>query len=93
MHGKGSNFLNFSLEQIYNQSYSNIQVVISDHSIDNSIYTVCNDWSKKLNIKYLKNTKNRGSSSANINNAINNCDGKLIKILFQDDFLFYKNSI
>lgn len=93
MHGQGARFLGFSLERIYNQSYPNIQVVISDHSIDESIYTVCNDWLKKLNIKYLKNTKNRGSSSANINNAINNCDGELIKILFQDDFLFYKNSI
>ena len=93
MHGQGARFLGFSLERIYNQSYPNIQVVISDHSIDESIYTVCNDWSKKLNIKYLKNTEGIGSSSVNINNAINNCDGELIKILFQDDFLFHTNSI
>lgn len=93
MQGKGVEFLNFSLDKIKNQTYKDIQVVISDHSLNDDIKRLCNYWSKKLNIKYLKNEDNRGSSSANINNAIENSDGDIIKILFQDDFFFDETSI
>lgn len=93
MKGRGVEFLNFSLEKIDNQTYKDIQVVISDHSLNNDIKRLCDYWMKKLNIKYIKNEINRGSSSSNINNAIENSDGDLIKILFQDDFLFDEYSI
>jgi hypothetical protein len=93
MRGRGVEFLNFSLEKINSQTYKDIQIVISDHSLNNDIKRLCDYWLKKLNIKYLKNEDNRGSSSANINNAIENSDGDIIKILFQDDFLFDEYSI
>jgi len=93
MKGYGSQFLDESLSKINNQTYKNIQVVISDHSSNNDLEKVINFWSDKLNIKYIKNIKNIGSSSSNTNLAIDNCDGELIKILFQDDFLYDENSI
>lgn len=93
MKGQGVAFLDFSLEKISRQTYKDIQVVISDHSVNIEIGDLCRHWSKKLNIKYIKNTLKRGSSSANINNAMDYCDGKIIKILFQDDFLFSEQSI
>ncbi len=93
MNGMGNIFLNFSLEKIYNQTFKDIQVVISDHSKNEEIFNTCKKWKDKLNIKYLKNNKKIGSSSANINNAIKNSDGEWIKILFQDDFLFNENSL
>jgi hypothetical protein len=93
MNGRGVEFLNFSFEKIYEQTYKEIQVVISDHSIDEGIKDLCDQWKEKLNIKYVKNDKNRGSSSSNINNAIDHSDGEIIKILFQDDYLYGENSI
>jgi glycosyltransferase involved in cell wall biosynthesis len=93
MNNKGSDFLNFSLENIFKQTYKNIEVVVSDHSIDNNIENLVNNWKNKLNIKYIKNLYCRGSSSANLNIAMKNCTGEIIKILFQDDFLLNKESI
>lgn len=93
MHGKGDIFLRNSLEIISKQTYKNIEVVISDHSQTDIIKNEVKLWSDKLNIKHIKSNYKRGSSSANINTAINNCTGDLIKIIFQDDFLFHENSI
>lgn len=93
MHGRGAEFLDFSFKKIEEQTYKNIQIVISDHSSDDSIRNLCNEWNHRLNIKYVKNTYKVGSSSANANNAIDNCDGEIIKILFQDDFLYHKDSL
>lgn len=94
MNGKGAEFLNFALTGIYHQTYKNIEVVISDHSLNNDVKNVCDTWSKKgLIVKYLKNEEMRGSSSANINNALKSSTGKYIKILFQDDFLYCADAI
>ena len=41
----------------------------------------------------MKNIEARGSSSANINNALQASTGKYIKILFQDDFLCRADAI
>lgn len=88
----GAKFLNFSLEKIYKQTYNNIEIVISDHSNNNIIYDICDSWVKKLNIKYVKNSYNIGSSSYNLNNAVKNCTNDYVKILFQDDFLYNNNN-
>lgn len=93
MHSKGVEFLDFSLSKIHHQTYKNIEVIISDHSQDDGIKNLCTKWEKLLNIKYFKNENKRGNSSANLNNAILKCTGDLIKILFQDDFLFSETSI
>ena len=89
----GSEFVDFSFNKIYNQTYKDIEVVISDHSIDDGIKNLCDKWSDRLNIKYIRNENNRGSSSSNINNAMNYCTGDYIKIIFQDDYLYDEKSI
>jgi glycosyltransferase involved in cell wall biosynthesis len=93
MHGKGAEFLNFSFNCLNSQTYKDFEVVVSDHSKTNEIEKICEEWSSYLNIVYLKNEINRGSSSANINNALYNCSSEWIKILFQDDFLYRKDSL
>jgi glycosyltransferase involved in cell wall biosynthesis/cephalosporin hydroxylase/tetratricopeptide (TPR) repeat protein/cyclopropane fatty-acyl-phospholipid synthase-like methyltransferase len=93
MHGRGVEFLDCSLTKISQQTYKNIEVIISDHSQDDSIEHLCNKWKSFLNIKYFRNENKRGNSSANMNNALIHCDGDLIKILFQDDFLLSETSI
>ena len=87
MNSMGKYFLDISLRNIANQTYKDIQVVISDHSVNSELEELCNLYSEKLNILYLKNVEKRGSSSANLNNALKNCKGQIIKILMQDEFL------
>ena len=85
--GRGVEFLDFSLEIISRQTFTNFEVVLSDHSDDDTIKEVYNKWSDKMNIKYFRNSNGRGVISPNINNAMKLCSGKWIKILFQDDYL------
>ena len=93
MNSMGRHFLEISLKNIANQTYKDIQVVISDHSNNSEIEELCNLYSEELNILYLKNIEKRGSSSANLNNAIKSCKGQIIKILMQDEFLHDNSSI
>ncbi len=85
--------LHHSLGILKTQQFKDFEIVVSDHSVDDHLYAVCKKESKWLNIKYLRNEHKRGSSSANVNHAIKNCSGELIKILCQDDYLFAHNSL
>ncbi len=93
MGGHGHVFLKQSLDILCHQTYKDFDVVISDHSQDNFIEEACKEYEGKLTIHYVRNMEKRGSSSANINNAIRNATGQLIKILFQDDFLYHDNAL
>ena len=92
-HGRGVEFLDFQFYKLKSQTFKDFQVVLSDHSINNDIEDFCKKEMGNLDIKYLRNEKSRGSSPANTNKAIKNCDGEIIKIIFQDDFLWSKNSL
>lgn len=89
----GLPFLQESLNFLSNQTYQNFEVVISDHSKNTEIYEYINNNKFNFSIKYLKNNLSIGNSSANINNALKNCKGKIIKILFQDEFLYNINTL
>lgn len=93
MCGKGVEFLEFNFKSFYMQSFKDFEVVVSDHSKNEDIKNLCLEWQKKLKIKYFKENKFIGSSSANINNAMEKCSGQWIKILFQDDFLYNSMSL
>jgi glycosyltransferase involved in cell wall biosynthesis len=86
MEGKGVAFLNDALLSIKSQTVNDLEIVISDHSVDSKIEDFC--AKEDLNIRYFRNTNKRGSSSVNINNAIQNSNGEIIKILFQDDYFY-----
>lgn len=89
MHGHGVEFLEYNLEKIFIQSFKDFEVIVSDHSQKNDIEELC----KNYNVKYIRNNELRGSSSANLNNAIKNATGEWIKVIFQDDFLYNINSL
>ncbi len=93
MKGLGHIFLKQSFDILAKQTFKDFNVVISDHSKNDLIKNLCDEYDDRLKIYYYKNTKNLGNSSANINNAIKKANGKLIKILFQDDFLFHEKSL
>lgn len=91
-HGVGHLFIEEQLNILSIQTFKDFEVVISDHSKNYHILKKVQQF-PNLNIRYIKNTKNKGSSSANINNAMDHCSGELIKILFQDDFLMDSSSL
>jgi len=93
MKGLGHIFLKQSFDILTNQTLKDFDVVISDHSKNNLIENLCAEYKDKLKMHYYKNPQNIGNSSANINNAIKKASGKLIKILFQDDFLFHEKAL
>lgn len=93
MKGKGVEYLEYSFNILYSQTYTDFEIVISDHSISDEIKELCERWGQVLNVQYFRNEYKRGISSANINNAIKNASGDIIKILFQDDFLYDETSL
>lgn len=86
--GKGSEFLDDLLRTIEIQHFKDFEVVVSDHSKNDELIHKVKEFSSKFEIKYFKNENNHGNSPANLNNAINNCNGEVIKIMFQDDFFY-----
>jgi glycosyltransferase involved in cell wall biosynthesis len=91
--GRGCEFLRKNFAQFEKQKFKNFEVVISDHSRDNKIKDLCREYEDSFTIKYFRNEEKRGSLSHNTNNAIKNCSGSIIKILFQDDFLYDEDSL
>lgn len=88
MGGLGSAFLKQSFEILAEQTFQDFDVVISDHSTTDPIRDLCAQFEKTLRLKYFRNPDKIGNSPANTNNAITKATGRLVKLLFQDDFLF-----
>ncbi len=98
MRGKGIQFIRDNIKSITQQTYPHIEIVISDHSvnddIENWVGSIANDVrSKKIAIEYYRLEDKRGSASANLNNAIRMATGSIIKPIFQDDFLVRDDAI
>lgn len=94
MHGKGVLFLNHLLTSIYYQSYKNIEVIISDHSRTDVIKNAVDNCSyKEMEIAYVRCDRKVGNSSANMNCAVENASGSILKIMHQDDFFCNSKAI
>ena len=68
--GHGHEYLNELLGTIKGQSYQNFEVIVSDHSKNNDIMTVCEAYSDAIEIRYVRNYYGRGRISPNINVAL-----------------------
>ena len=64
-------YLLLCIESVINQSYKNIEIVISDQSRDKKIENVVNRFKDTLRITYLNFDKKDVGNAANINNAFN----------------------
>jgi len=91
MKGMGSKYLRELFETIKIQTFKDFEVCISDHSIDSSILQVCEEYANFFEIRYFKNESNRGNGPSNTNSVVEMCEGKITKLIFQDD-LFIDNS-
>jgi glycosyltransferase involved in cell wall biosynthesis len=86
--GRGNEFLDDLFSTIEIQTFKDFEVVVSDHSIDNELLKVIYQYRGKFKIVYVKNENDHGNGPANTNNAIKNCSGEIIKVMFQDDFFY-----
>jgi len=93
MGGQGPSLLKRSFDQIQNQTYEDIEIVISDHSIEDEVKKICDEYSSILNIVYIKNSVDRGNFSSNLNNSIRNASGEIVKLLMQDDYFRETNAL
>ena len=93
MRGKGIPFLKDLLSSVLQQTYKNIEIIISDHSISDDIekwsYEIMMEMKQKdIQCEYFRYEDQRGCCSANLNNAIKMASGSVIAPLFQDDFFY-----
>ena len=93
MSGRGGEFLASLLWSIKSQTYSNIEVIVSDHSKDDIVKNVSDEFKDLLDIHYYRFEEKRGSIAANLNNAIAKTTGSLVKFLLQDDFFLDNRSL
>jgi glycosyltransferase involved in cell wall biosynthesis len=93
--GRGVEFINHNLNLIEKQTFKDFEIVISDHSVDDTIKNVIDTFIINSNCKvtFIKCEHGRGYISPNLNNALKHSNGKYIKVLFQDDFLYDDNSL
>jgi len=92
MKGHGVSYLHELMKSIVRQTHTNYEIIITDHSQDNNIEQYLREvfTGSGIKIKYTRHNYKKGNSSANINMAIHQAKGEIIKPMFQDD-LFYSN--
>ena len=83
--GKGVKYLVDIFDGLRKQTFQDFDVVISDHSEDDVIHDFCEEISKEFSIIYLKNPNDRGFQGSNINCVMENAEGRILKLLMQDD--------
>lgn len=84
---KGAKYLLETLRSAVNQTYPNLEFIISDDaSKDNSLKIVKNFFAdKQLNFKVISNVS--AGIGSNWNNCVKHSSGEYIKFLMQDDIL------
>lgn len=93
VNGKGAEYLDFSMNRLAQQTFKDFEIVVSDHSRNDDVFWVCENWLQYMDIEYYRNANGRGRIAPNLNNALSYCRGEYTKILFQDDFLYDENSL
>lgn len=87
-YGRGVEFLDDLFRTVSLQTLDDIEVVISDHSIENDVEEYCKLNEYNLNINYIRNNIDRGNPCSNTNVAIDSAEGEIVKVLLQDDFFY-----
>ena len=82
-------FLRKSLDMLQEQTFTDFEVIISDNSEDDALSDVIQDYD--LDISYIKNPIK--GMAQNTNEAMKNCTGEIIKILYLDDYLYNSDSL
>lgn len=93
-HDRGENgpiWMKELLESIKAQTFRDLEIVVSDQSKNDNIMDVCQEYSDDFDFKYVRY---QGSVPCeNINVALDECEGEIIKIMFSDDIFVNENSL
>lgn len=92
MNGIGAKYLKQLLQTVEAQTYQNYEVIISDHSNTSELKDIADSFNNKK-FKHYFNKNNLGSSSGNVNFAIEVATSEKIKVMFQDDFFTNINAL
>lgn len=82
-----SNVLEKSIKSMLNQTYSNIEIIVTDDNSDDSEIDKVKEICQKLNVKLCLNTEPL-FKGANCNNAVNLATGEFV-LFFDDDDIAY----
>ena len=63
---KETNFLDDLFRTLEIQTFQDFEVVVSDHSKDDKLVDVIDEFQHKLNILYVKNKNDRGNTRTNV---------------------------
>jgi len=77
------------LDSLWNQSFQDFEIVVTDNSDDNVIKEIC-EW-YRTGIKYFRNPIK--GMAQNTNEAIRRAKGELIKILYMDDYMAHDDAL
>lgn len=81
-------FFKRCLDSLWSQTFQDFEIVVSDNSEDNLIWQICDYYGS---IQYVRNPIK--GMAQNTNETIKRAKGKLIKILYMDDFLNHNESL
>jgi glycosyltransferase involved in cell wall biosynthesis len=84
-YGDGVKYLSELFDTIECQTFTDYDIVISDHSKDDEIYNFCEQNSEKFEITYVRNENGRGYQAPNTNCCLEFAEGKILKVIYQDD--------
>jgi len=79
-------------DSIVMQDYENIEVIVSDDSIQSEIADLCEQYKDELRIRYCKHRPSLGSPK-NWNFALDQASGEYIMLIHQDDYFAKASSI
>lgn len=83
----GEKFLRKTLDSVNNQTYSNIEVIISDDSSNDNTIKILNNFKNSVDFNIVILNHTPSTIGENWNNCVKNANGDYIKFLFQDDIL------
>lgn len=93
MSGYGPEMLKGFFENLKSQTVQDFEIVISDQSENLETYKICEEYSNIHTIKYIKNFYANGRSAHNLNTCIDSSVGKIIKVMFEDDYFLDVNAL
>lgn len=85
----GEYFFRRCLDSLWNQSFQDFDIVVTDNSDDDKIERIC-EW-YRTGIHYYRNP--RKGMAQNTNEGINRATGRLIKILYMDDYMAHNKAL
>lgn len=80
------------LQSVMDQTYTNLEIILSDDTPDEGVKIVIDKFSGKLPARYYKNSPSLGTP-ANWNKALDHAHGELTLLLHHDDWLVSPQSI